>query len=236
MKQRLIASGLVFAVGFTIGLGLTWALLGDQPDGDPSDLTAAAEGDQLADDDEPAPIEAAEPANAADAPEPDADQQGEDEVAGDDAPAGEEPAQNEPAAADPPAQGEPADEAPAADEPTADSPALKSNAWWKGLEGKRRKVDMGQTKALSIRKGTIKDGEKLDWSKRFGTAGRIGLLYAAEENIVTVHAVAVNAAGNPVAAQITLEKQGKETTGVIALHTQGLKVSLVAVDGTHKGQ
>ncbi|MFT7623990.1 MAG: hypothetical protein ACI9WU_003176, partial [Myxococcota bacterium] len=125
---------------------------------------------------------------------------------------------------------EPGAEEPKAEEPKADEPEFKSNAWWKGLSGQRMRVDLGGTKALTIRRGDLEDGEKLEWVRRFGTNSRVGLLYATEKNMVTVHGVATNAAGTPVAAKVTYEKDGQKVTGIIALRTQGLKVTLYPVD------
>ncbi len=244
MKQRIIASVVVFSVGFGIGLGLTWALLSKQP----ADAAPQATGDDPQAAAQPAadlptePVEAVREATppAADAPEPEAEQPG------------EEPAADEPEADDPEAD-MPEAEAPAAktpeapaeekvepiklqpvEEPEEDTaepePAPKSNAWWKGLSGKKVRIDLGKTKALTIRRGELEDGEKLEWSRRFGTSPRVGLLYAAEKNFATVHGVAVNAAGTPVAAKVTVQQKGVEVTGIIALHTQGLKVTLYPVD------
>jgi len=242
MKERLIASGVVFAVGFGIGLGLTWALLAKKPN--TAEDPAVAEAQDNAD-------FAAAPLNDPQAPASDAVPEagtGEARTADNNAPPApadkdnldEEP--DEPEAASPESD-EPTDDAdkPAATD-TPDKPvaqpgvepeveiAPKSNAWWKGLAGKRCRVDLGRARALTIRKGTIEDGEKLDWSARFGGNARVGVLFAAEENFVTVKGVATNAAGTPVAAQVTVEKDGNKTTGIIALHTQGLKVTLYPVD------
>lgn len=248
MKQRLIASGVVFAVGFGIGLGLTWALLAETP----SNEDAAASRDMADGATEPAPVSPDdEVAVAAEGRTPEADEpavETESEAA---ASADDEPASDEEPTAEadtPPTGDTPTTETEGAvaegDSPDPTAPAgaaapgaepaeevePRSNAWWKGLVGKRCRVDLGRAKALTIRRGDLEEGEKLDWVTRFGTNPRIGLLSAAETTIVTVHGVATNAGGTPVAAKITLTRQGVDTTGIIALHTQGLRVTLYPVD------
>ncbi len=237
MKQRIIASVVVFSVGFGIGLGLTWALLAKAPAEGTDNQQAAAQPDaELVDDatlTEPVePVRDAKPP-AADAPEPEAEQPEAEE------PEAEEPAheaKEEPTEApkvEPEDKVEPIKLQPV-EEPERDAaepePAPRSNAWWKGLVGQKVRIDLGKTKALTIRRGELEDGEKLDWSRRFGTAPRVGLLYAAEKNFATVLGVAVNAAGTPVAAKVSVEQKGVKVTGIIALHTRGLKVTLYPVD------
>lgn len=288
MKQRLIAAFAVFAVGFGVGLGATYALLSKKPTAPGADTeTAAADdlgpesGDAAAGNAAPdprapgaakaapaaapaaepavaeagvpavdeagapaaaeaggaAPTEAANPAEpgagASDAPtegvgavEPAADP-------GRDAPPGTvvtgagvvaPPAEEPPAAAEaPPAAPEP----PAVAAPTGviDPKAAPAN-WWEGLAGKRCKVDLGRVKVLTIREGELKDGEVVDWKARFGNRPAVGRLFQEQEAIVTVLGVATDSVGNPVAAKIEFERQGKRLTGIIALHAQGLRVSL----------
>ena len=72
----------------------------------------------------------------------------------------------------------------------------------------------------------LKDGEVVAWGDRFGRNPRIGLIAAEDKDEVLVHGVGVDGSGNPVAAMITREKQGKKTTGVIALRVAGLNVKL----------
>ena len=253
MKQRLIASGIVFSVGFGIGLGLTWALLAKKPSAD--DATHAATDGPAADELEAAPNEAAAGPASDSLREPAVDTLAPTETAPGDAVVAPQPGSavdpsspqrpvESPAAAETPTDDLEADDPeaddPEADDPEADdseeaAPEIKTNAWWKGLVGRRATVDLGKTKALSVRKGLLKDGDVLDWGRRFGTADKLGTLYNGDPNVATVHGVATNSAGTPVAAQVSITAQGREITGIIALHTQGLKITLRPVDDGKDG-
>ena len=65
-----------------------------------------------------------------------------------------------------------------------------------------------------------------NWDKVFGNKPAAGRLFQEQETIALVHGVATDSVGNPVAAKISLERGGRTVTGVIALHTEGLRVSL----------
>ena len=150
-------------------------------------------------------------------------------------PAGEVPPVEAPAGEAPPAEVPPSEvppiEAPPAEAPAAaqDPKAAPAN-WWEGLVGKRCKVDLGRVKVLTMRDGDLKDGEVLDWKSKFGNRPAVGRLFQEQETIALVLGVATDSVGNPVAAKVTVERQGRSITGIIALHTQGLRVSLHPVE------
>lgn len=254
MKIRLIASGVVFVMGFGIGLGVTYALLAkkpeaDQASGDQAEAMNEMEQSGLTDtrpaatDKVPSPAptapEAVEPAAKDPEPtprtEPAADanpnKTGEGDTNGSKTPGANAASKD---GEDGKVEGKAPPEKPEPETPTVqpqeENPPPAKGPWWKNLTGKKCKVDLGMAKALTIRKGELKDGATVNWRKEFGGNPRIGLLYANEDNIVTVHAVGTSAGGAPVAARVTLDKQGRRTTGIIALHTQGLKVTLYPVD------
>jgi len=249
MKQRLIASGLVFAVGFGIGLGLTWALLargntnvaaapaavagpGSGPIVElPSNESVPEEQVEAAPASEEGPAAIASTEGTAPPEAAPLEEEADAAQEGTEGTAAPQPADDSNVAGDSMANENTDTEAEEDAESQDSAAAANSNAWWRGLAGKRCRVDLGQTRALSIRRGTLKDGDRLDWGSTFSTNPRLGLMYTEEENIVLVHGVATNSAGTPVAAHVTLNKQDRETSGVIALHTQGLKVTLHPVDG-----
>jgi type IV secretory pathway VirB10-like protein len=223
MKKQLVAGAIVFCVGFGIGLGLTYLLLSKQPTDadtpDPVHAEAVSQANPVVsspstektpapgtdDSKTPPATEPAKPDGAAQPAAP-ADPSS--------APQSPEP-QKKPGAID-----APADES----DPSLDQPAEPK--WWEGLKGKVCKVDLGNARALIIRQGGVKDGEVINWSDRFGRNPRIGLMAKGELTGVLVHGVGISRNGDPTAAMITVEKQGRKTTGIIALHTQGLRVSL----------
>jgi hypothetical protein len=188
MKTRLIAAGTVFGVGFIVGLGLTYALLSDQPEGvrPPENGATAAESGAGA-------TESAESAAGA---------------------ASEE-------SVDSPAT--------APTMPVASDAKPAEKKWWVGLKGKTCKIDMGRAGALIVRQGGLEDGEVVNWMTRFGRNPRIGLIPKDEHKPVLVHGVGVDITNVPVAAMVTVELDGNKKTGIIALHTQGLNVSLVPI-------
>ena len=79
---------------------------------------------------------------------------------------------------------------------------------------------------MVIRQGGLKDGEEIDWNARFGRNARIGLIASDDNMEVVVHGIGVDKKGNPIAAMLTREKQGRKTTGVVALSVGKLNVSL----------
>lgn len=196
MKTKIIAASVVFAVGFIVGLGLTYALLSKSPPTtlkpDPTKVVVDLEEEKV------------DSTTEGLASKKEGDNGTQTTAAG-------LPARTRVVAAnDPPAQ--------------IEKPAAKK--WWVGLKGKTCKVDMGRAGALIMRQGGLKDGEVVDWMTRFGRNPRIGLIPKDDQIRVLVHGVGVDITGTPVAAMITVEIEKNKKTGIIALHTQGLNVSL----------
>jgi len=233
MKQRVIASVIVFGVGFVVGLGATYTLLSrtpstaSTPKAPPAALTDTAVP--------PAPSESASktpPALVSTT-----------RVA---APVGEDKPNSKLADSNTTSQASSQNNKPLPPvEPTilpattpgslpADSKEEEKPAaavkWWEGLVDTTCEIDLGRARALTIRKGKVKDGQITDWSAAFGSNPRIGLLSASERNIATVHGVAVDEQGKPIAAEISLKRKNSTTRGVIALHTQGLRVTLKPIN------
>ena len=154
----------------------------------------------------------ADPKPAGDPAQPKAD--GADPAAAPDKPGTDDP---KPAAAP--------DKPKAADAPPAAEPA-GPKGWWQGLAGKRCRVDLGNAAALRMRSGELEDGQVVDWKRNFGSNQAIGSLAKVDDNVVLVHGVGVDESGTPIAAKVTIDRGGRKTTGIIALHTQGLKVTL----------
>ncbi|HIA04552.1 MAG TPA: hypothetical protein EYN66_22090 [Myxococcales bacterium] len=197
MKTKIIAASVVFAVGFIVGLGLTYALLSKSPPTtiktDASKTVVAAGGEKV------------DSTTDGLAPNKEGGNGPQTTAAG--APArapGGVTANNQPA--------------------QVEKPAAKK--WWTGLKGKTCKVDMGRAGALIMRQGGLKDGEVVDWMTRFGRNPRIGLIPKDDQIRLLVHGVGIDITGTPVAAMVTVEIEKNKKTGIIALHTQGLNVSL----------
>ena len=229
---------MVFGVGFVVGLGATYTLLARTPSADPAPPAAAAPAAVLSDTDSTTVVSDKTPS----LDDPTLTVDGEKNVTA------QPPIPSRQLDADLPE----AVPAPTMDEPAVDTAAANKQAqatapvedaaepqavdkpsepkWWEGLVGTRCDIDLGRARALTIRKGTVKDGATTDWSTAYGGNPRIGLINAADKNIVTVHGVAVSEQGTPIAAEVSLDRKGKITRGVIALHTQGLRVSLRKID------
>ena len=241
MKQRLISSGIVFGIGFAIGLGATYVLLGSNDSAEAVATTPETDGSNGANTSSetkvgydtrakptapPAQVAANTRDQNANIP---SDFLNEGESAEDlDVEAPTTPDTNAPpttdTGAESPSQPDGHEQTPPENKTDDESP--QDTNWWEGLTGKQCVVDLGNARALTIRKGKITDGQVADWATDFGRLSRIGLMNALDKNVVTVHGVAINALGTPIAAEISLDKQGKITRGVIALHTQGLRVTL----------
>jgi len=196
MKTKIIAASVVFAVGFIVGLGLTYALLSKSP---PTTIKTDASKIVVA------PGEEKVDSTTGDlAPKKEGEDGPQTTAAGSPARAPGVAAHNQPAQIEKPAE----------------------KKWWEGLKGKTCKVNMGRAGALIMRQGGLKDGEVVDWMTRFGRNPRIGLIPKDDQIRLLVHGVGVDITGTPVAAMVTVEIEKNKKTGIIALHTQGLNVSL----------
>ncbi len=94
----------------------------------------------------------------------------------------------------------------------------KPTTWWDKCRGKVCRVDFGiLTGGLSIRRATITHGTTIDWDRDFGTTERIGLLKVSKNQQVDVKGVALDAKGQPAAAEISFTEAGARVSGVISL-------------------
>jgi hypothetical protein len=79
-------------------------------------------------------------------------------------------------------------------------------------------VDFGiLTGGLSLRRGHVMHGTTVDWAQDYGNAERIGLLPVNPELLIEVKGVAMDAKGQPAAAEIAYMDGGKKMVGVISL-------------------
>jgi hypothetical protein len=106
--------------------------------------------------------------------------------------------------------------------------------WWQGLGNKRCRVNLGDTTSLRIRKGTLNDGQVINWADQFAQQPQVGLLHREENHVVLVHGVGVDRNKKPIAAHITLTRGGKEVSGIIALFVNDVRATLYPVDGEKK--
>jgi outer membrane biosynthesis protein TonB len=186
----------VFAAGFVIGYGL---------------MSMAVEVPAP----QPAPQEQAQPAPATPVAEP--------QNAALTAPAVEPaaPASAAPIQAPETAQAAAPEPAPAAipeptPEPVVEAP--KPTTWWDKCRGKTCQVDFGVlTGGLSIRRASVTHGTTIDWDQDFGSTERIGVLKVSNKKLVDVKGVALDAKGQPAAAEISFTEAGAKVSGVISL-------------------
>jgi len=207
MQRRLVIVGIVFVVGFGLGYGATWLLVGPpgivRPEVEPPPtppVTAA-----VADSVPPAEAPPQPPTPVADA-----DVQAAEPVAGD--------------AAAPPT------EAPVAVVPAPDAPPAKPEVA-RGPEAEcvdaTCRLDFGEiTGGISVRRGRLNDGQDVDWDKDFGDAAKIGLIPAGDKVRVEVRGIGY-ADGKPVAASVVFRNRSVSLSGVIALVVGDKSLQLV---------
>lgn len=226
MNKRLLVIVTVFVAGFGAGYGLTWLLVsGPGPARPAEDIAAAtAPGPNAppAASDEVGPDEGAEGA-AGDGP---ARVDDGTTVLGEPAEPVEDGAEDDPQVAEVAAPGDPGEDAAAPDpELVAPSPPA---TWWERCLGKVCTVDFGRvTGGLSVREGTLENGEEVVWRDRFANADRVGTLPVRRGVKVELHAVGM-LHQLPVAAQVTWrDAPGKPLSGVIALNIGDKIIKLV---------
>jgi len=219
MQRRLLVIALVFVVGFGVGYGITWLLVGsasrtaDQPQAAGGTTTRLAAGDAGP---EPTPVATApttSPDAAAGAP--------------DVAPTAPEVAPATPdtvAAAAPEAATEVAAPVPAPDV----EPAPK--AAWEVCHLHACRLDFGKVSGgISIRKGSLEHGQTVDWDKDFAKADKIGTLDSGPRVKVEVLAIGLEN-GEPAAAYIIRKTKRDELKGVIALRIGDKALRLVPLE------
>ena len=207
MSRRFLVIALVFAVGFGVGLGATWLLVGS-PDKAPQPIATPAPTAPTA----PVAVTTPPPAETSEPPathvaEADAGATPEaDGAAPSDAPPADDSAVAVPSEAP--------DTAVAVAAPDVAAPVGgDADAWWNRCHGKVCLVDWGRVSGgISVRDGTIEHGEEVDWSKTFAKADKVGTIEAKKNMKVEVLAIGM-VDGKPGAAWIKYRK----TKGVIAL-------------------
>lgn len=101
-------------------------------------------------------------------------------------------------------------------------------SWWSGLVGTRCVVllaEVGFT-SLSVRAGSLEDGERIDWGARFGKARKVGSVRANQGALVQLEALGYGADDTPNAALVTVLGAGKGVRGVMSLQVEGKQVRL----------
>lgn len=101
-------------------------------------------------------------------------------------------------------------------EPVVEAP--KPTTWWDKCRGKTCMIDFGVlTGGLSVRRANVTHGTTIDWDQDFGSTDRIGILKVSKNKQVDVKGVALDAKGQPAAAEITFTEAGAKMSGVISL-------------------
>lgn len=114
------------------------------------------------------------------------------------------------------------------DEGKAGKKATANASWWESCLGKTCKVDFGGIKrGLSVRRGAIEHGKRVDWDLRFKRAPRVEILPTDRNIKVLLEAVGFDGKGKPVVAQIRWSDKGRDISGVISLHPGDKTVSMV---------
>lgn len=222
MQRRLLVIALVFVVGFGVGYGITWLLVGssdrERPDGEREARVAqrATGGEEDARDQapRPEPDTHAGDARTEGAPELDAAVSADAAASTDDAPV----AAGETATADTGAA------------QAADAAAPPAPPAWERCKSRVCRVDFGRVSGgISIRKGRLEHGQPVDWDRDFGRADKVGTLEAGSDVRVEVLGVGL-ADGVPAAAYIVRKTRRDEVRGVIALRIGDKTLELVPVE------
>ncbi len=206
MQRRLLIIALVFVVGFGVGYGITWLLVGSSGRDEAPRPVATREAD-------PRPVAEADTV-APSAPEvaPDAAAPPLEEVA-----AAEAAVAPEVAAAE------------VVPEPAEVQAPVK--AAWEACHMHACRLDFGKvTGGISIRKGSIEHGQAVDWDKDFAKADKIGTLDAGPNVKVEVLAIGLDSSGVPSAAHILRKTKRSEIKGVIALRIGDKSLALVPLE------
>lgn len=203
MQRRLIIVAIVFVVGFGVGYGATWLLVGDpglvRPEAPATAETGAPPAPELA----PEPPATAPTAAAPDAPPP-----------AEPSPAAAPSAPDAPPAPDtPPSDGAEPSEPTAPEAAIPEVPATPEAA----CVGKTCRLDFGDVSGgISVRRGTLTDGQPVDWDRDFGAADKLGLIPAGPKVKVEVRAIGYTD-GQPAAAQVVYRHRAVSVRGIISL-------------------
>ena len=220
MKSNVLVPIVVFVVGFGLGYGLTWVLVGGEPE---AAATAVGVGPQAATPATPAESAPADPRPTVPAPVV-------AELAAPDSPA-------EPEAADPAEPEDPTDPAAEGDDEVGEPAPVDSppepevpTQWWEACRGQACVADFGGLSGgLSIRKGSLTQGQTVDWARGFGGKARLDILPTDGPKPVelVLHAVGMGADGAPLAALVSWDKGRSVVKGVIKLRVSDRVISLV---------
>lgn len=100
----------------------------------------------------------------------------------------------------------------------APAPPEIPRPWWEACQDRRCRLDFGGISGnLTIRKATLVHGSTIDWNADMGGKARIESLPTDRPLEVHVQAIAMNADGNPIAAEIVWRRRGRDIRGVITL-------------------
>ena len=202
MQRRLLIIALVFVVGFGVGYGITWLLVGSSGRDEAPRPAATREA-------EPRPVAEAD-TSAPSAPEVAPDAAPSEDVAVEAAAAPDVAVEVVPEGAE-----------------TAQAP---SKAAWEACHMHACRLDFGKvTGGISIRKGSIEHGQTVDWDKDFAKADKIGTLDAGPNVKVEVLAIGLDN-GTPAAAYILRKTKRDEIKGVIALRIGDKALALVPLE------
>jgi hypothetical protein len=107
--------------------------------------------------------------------------------------------------------------------------AEKKMPWWKACLGKLCTVDFGGIKSgLSIRRGSLVHNKKVDWNIRFKKAERLEILPTDRRVKVRLLGVGFDGKGNPAVAHVRWSDRGRKVSGVMSLMPGDKRVSLLA--------
>jgi len=219
MQRRLLVIALVFVVGFGVGYGITWLLVGSSARDPGAERQARApEPTRLASDARPTPASIPAPGQDVAVAAPDVAHAVPDVAT---------PTPDAVAAAA--TETGPSAGAEVAAAPVADSePAPK--AAWEVCHMHACRVDFGKiTGGISIRKGSLEHGQTVDWDKDFAKADKIGTLDSGPRVKVEVLAIGLKN-GEPTAAYVIRKTKRDELKGVIALRIGDKSLRLVPLD------
>jgi hypothetical protein len=90
--------------------------------------------------------------------------------------------------------------------------------WWEACQDRRCRLDFGGISGnLTIRNATLVHGSTIDWNADMAAKPRIDSLPTERPLEVHVQAIAMNAEGTPIAAEIAWRRKGRVIRGVITL-------------------